>query len=516
MKKILNNIGAVSKQVIVGSVITVATVVVGIGLVNNFSSKGDSQSGFASNAMERSNPYNENVYTGPSAEDILSARDYAQDSKEGLVSSITGTENMALNRKNSTQNTTVSQPGQEQESAGVVDGTTAYGAGELEGMGISNKVEVNISSQEADAQAQRQAKIAKGQELGNQARATLKTSKMADGSGNIKGMDNISGSTSMVYGGIGNNQKQGTAGTSDSSKITLAQAGKLSNVNLQSNNTGKLGAMGTKSVAAEGQRQGRSAAGVHSESLGDLGVASKYSREGKKAVVSDAAKGAADAAAAFDGSKEAEAVNLEGGNLQQAALNALQDMGGPDMKDDLNKIKDDLDKIDETMNTWSDLLDKITDCVMAMVLAASIASIAVGIFSKIEPWGAAAALAAAAVGTAAILGAQIAASVFLSQISDLALSSGIDSIKPSAWDWAMPWVVGGVLAGLVWLAWGLAGVSTSEAAAVAGEAVGEGGSQAASQGANAVGMASKGVSSLGGSGASSAVQHFFKKIGKKK
>ena len=487
MKKILNNIGAISKQAIVGGVIGVATLMVGIGLMNNFSSSGDSEKGFASNAMERGYSSYEGTYSGASADDILSARNYAQGSREGSVSAITGTDRLALSRRNSVQNPSGAVAGQ--ANVAVEDNSTGYGAGEIEGMGTSGQVKVSVSSEDAAAaKAQREAKIAKGETLGAQARATLKTSKMADGSG-IKGIE--TGSSAMTYGTLNSSSAGATGGALDSSKIALAQA-KVNNTDLKGN-TGKLGSMGSNSMEAEGQRRGRTSLGQHSETLGDLGRASKYSRTGKQAVVSDAAKGAADAAAAFDGSKEAEAVNLEGANLQQAALSNLKDMGG-EMQAGLDKIREDLNQVDETMNKWSDLIDKIKDCVMAMVLAASIASIAVAIFSKIEPWGAAAALAAAAVGTAAILAAQISASAFLGQIANLAASSGIDSIKPTAWDWTSPWLIGGVLAGCIWASWALAGFGSEQLITYLGGF----------------------MNSLAGGGATTAISHFFSKMGKKK
>ena len=99
MRAILNNIGAVSKQMIVGGAITVATLVVGVGLINNFTSKGDVEQGFASNAMERSGYSYNSAYEGTSAEDILSARDFAQGQSDGKVA-IRGTENLAFNKKN--------------------------------------------------------------------------------------------------------------------------------------------------------------------------------------------------------------------------------------------------------------------------------------------------------------------------------------------------------------------------------------------------------------------------------
>ncbi|MBR4507994.1 MAG: hypothetical protein IKP23_00755 [Elusimicrobiaceae bacterium] len=376
MKKMLNNIGAISKQVIVGGAIGVATLMVGIGLMNNFSSSGDSEKGFASNAIEKGYSSYEGTYSGADVDDIIAARNYAQSSRDGSRPTITGTDRLALRGRTGAQNTGVDYNAQA-GTAGVSDNSTGYGAGEIEGMGTSGKVRVGVSAEDvAAAQAQRDAKIAKGKELGDKARATLKTSKIADGSG-IKGIE--TGSTSMVYGGIGNNR--GTSGTLDSSKVALAKA----NANNLKGASGSIGAMGMNSTSAEGQARGRSALGGNHESIGDLGRASKYSMSGKNAVVSDAAKGAADAAAAFDGSQEAEAVNLQGENLQQAALNALDDLSGLDT----SKIKDSAAYIKQQTDKYNELVDKANTrywAAFGVAMAGFIAAFAVIEAKAAGPW----------------------------------------------------------------------------------------------------------------------------------
>lgn len=499
IRRILNDLGAVSKQAIIGGAIGVATLVVGIGLMNNFTTS-DSEQGFASNALERSYSSYDASYSGAgtSAQDIMSARNYSYGEKKSVI---TGTENLVLNRRSSASGQAgVGAQGYGDTQAGAYsDGTSAYGAGELEGMGTSNKITVDLSQEEeAKAKAQRDAKIAKGEAFGKQARGTLKTSKMADSSG-IKGMP--TGSTSMTYGTMGSSGSKAAAGTADSSKVSLGQAG-LSNVNLQAAKAGKLSAMGARGVEADGKKLGRASVGQSYQTLGDLGRAVKYSRSAKQTVSSDSALGASDAAAAFDGSKEADAVNLDGENLQAAAVSSLKDMGAPDMNLDLDKIREDLEQIDETMEKYNQLMEGVKDCIWSMVLFASAASIAVGIFSKIEPWGAIAAAASAAVGTAGVAASLIAAYVLLGKINNLAQSSGIDNLKPSGWDWAMPGLIGGVLVGFIWLAWGLAGMDPTTIAKEAGK--------------KALSFGLKAVKTMASSGLLTSLGNFFSKIGKKK
>ena len=447
----LNNVGAISKQVVIGSAIGVATLAVGIGLMNNFSSNGTVDQGFASNALERSS-YSSG-YAGASAEDIMSVRDYNQGGREGTVSAITGTENLAFNKRTAAAGAAGGQGASAGVAAGegaaLEDGSMGYGSGEIEGMGTSNQISVDITQDmeaEAKAQAQRNAKIAKGQAYGEEARATLQTSKLSS-SGGIGGS---TGSSSMSY-----NMGGATAGSSakagavDSSKVALAQA-QLGNVNLAGAKTGRTDGMGINGSDTNGKRAGRAAVGQNYETIGDLGRASKYSQSAKNKVGADNAQAAADASAAFDGSKATEVANLQGENLQKAASSALKDMGGsgfinPGMNF-INGLDEEMQNIEETMEKYEKLQKKIKDCFWAMVLSASIASLGVFVASKSGPWGL-----AAAAGVTAILASQIAAYAYLGQIAKLAKESGIDSIKPSGWDWTAPWLIGSLLAGAIGL-----------------------------------------------------------------
>lgn len=441
MKSILNNIGAISKQAIVGGAITVATLVVGIGVINNFSSKGNMEQGFASNAIERSGYSYNSAYNGASAEDILSARGYAQGS-EGK-STIIGTENLALNRRNSTKTAGVAGvQGEAGEDASLQDDSQGYGDGEIEGMGTSNKVDINVSQEDAAlAKAQRDAKIAKGEALTKQAKATLKTSKMADSSG-IAGL--ATGSTSMAF-----NTGAGSAtGANDSSKIALAQAGNLANVNLKGAKDGKLSKMGGSGTAAEGQRLGRSSIGQHAETLGDLKRASKYSRSGKQAVSSDSAKGAADATAAFDGSKEGPGVNLEGENLQQAALSNLED---PDL--DTSSVTEPLDDIQEQIDKYNEIAGKANKQFMMLLFIATGVALAASILVQAVPFpwnyvAGAAVIAAGLITVAGLLwGLQESYAALYHEAIDLSVNNG--GMTPGQGEWWAPGALYGFFAAMM-------------------------------------------------------------------
>lgn len=352
VKRILNDIGAVSKQAIVGAVIGVATLAVGVGLISNFSSDGTNQ---RVASVDRGYSY-DSTATGASAQDIMAARGYASN-RDNALSPIQGGESIAY--PNGRQGVSGGAYG---AGSGQVAGSGAgygaqgdmegYGEGQIEGMGTSKNMSVEVALSEADkakAQAQREAKIAKGQALGDQARATLRKSTLGDSS-----FGGSSSSAGASY-NFGQPMASNTSGLKDSSKTKLPQGG-LSNIDIKGAKSGQLGSMGSKDVKADGQRLsgGRSATGQNYVSLGDLGRASKYSLSAKRNVGSDSALGAQDAAAAFDGSKEAEAVDLDGENLQQAAASTLTDLSDLDTSD-FNKGIDD---INAKINAYNELAKK--------------------------------------------------------------------------------------------------------------------------------------------------------------
>lgn len=383
VKRILNDIGAVSKQAIVGAVIGVATLAVGVGLISNFSSDGTNQ---RVASVDRGYSY-DSTATGASAQDIMAARGYASN-RDNALSPIQGGESIAY--PNGRQGVSGGAYG---AGSGQVAGSGAgygaqgdmegYGEGQIEGMGTSKNMSVEVALSEADkakAQAQREAKIAKGQALGDQARATLRKSNLGDSS-----FGGSSSSAGASY-NFGQPMASNTSGLKDSSKTKLPQGG-LSNIDIKGAKSGQLGSMGSKDVKADGQRLsgGRSATGQNYVSLGDLGRASKYSLSAKRNVGSDSALGAQDAAAAFDGSKEAEAIDLDGENLQQAAASTLTDLSDLDTSD-FNKGIDD---INAKINAYNELAKKARAKFFGMLVLAGagfVAALAVIMAKVAGPW----------------------------------------------------------------------------------------------------------------------------------
>ena len=366
--KILNEMGAISKQVVVGTAIGVATLAVGIGLMNNFSSSG-SQDGRA--AIEKGYSYTPAAApSGASAEEILMARNSAQGGS-GVVSPIIGGQDIYSGRNPGAGETGSmgSQAGMGQtdglgEDASVKDYSDGYGSGEIEGMGTSKTMAAEIALEEAaKAQAQRDAKIAKGAALGEEARATLTKSSLG-GSGSSFGGSSSGSGASYNFGA-----NTGAGSNTDTSKIKLDTKGSLSNINLQAN-AGKIDSMNSKNREAEGAR-GRSATGQNYEALGDLGRASKYSKSGKSAVGSNAALGAADASAAFDGSQGSEGIDVGEGDVHGVA-NALDNMGGMDNTD----LRQGLDTIQYTIDAYNNYADHARKRFIAMLVTAAIAFVA--------------------------------------------------------------------------------------------------------------------------------------------
>ena len=379
--KILNELGAISKQAIVGTAIGVATVAVGIGLINNFSSSG-SQDGRA--AIEKGYSYTPaSAPSGASADEILTARNSAQGGS-GVVSPIIGGQDIYSGRNPGAGATGSmgAQAGMGQtdglgEDASVSGYGEGYGAGELEGMGTSKSLEAEVALEEAaKAQAQRDAKIAKGAALGEEARATLTKSSLG-GSGSSFGGSSSGSGASYNFGA-----NTGAGSNADTSKIKLDTKDSLSNINLQAN-AGKIGSMDSKNKEAEGAR-GRSATGQNYEALGDLGRASKYSKSGKSAVGSNAALGAADASAAFDGSQGSEGIDVGEGDVHGVA-NALDNMGGMDNTD----LRQGLDTIQYTIDAYNNYADQARKRFIAMLAVAAagfVAALAVIMAKAGGPW----------------------------------------------------------------------------------------------------------------------------------
>ena len=408
MKNIFNKLGYISRPALIGTVLGVATVAVGIGIVTNFSG-GASQpaKGFSGSALEQ--------YAGDvSSQAQQQAAGY---SKEDLEASMAAAE---AQRNAASVYTLKDAAGKEQfayNNSGVdsvnTDAVQSAGAGTVEGMGAGQNVSAPISGA-ADAKAaaeERAAKAAAGmgkaedasQEL---AKAQLSTSKTMSGSS--IGQGHGASASSRIT--------QSLPRTADakagSSSIPQQAAAGLPNAkgNLPDTfKSGRAGELGGYNVKAQGEKAGGNGQAFFSTTVAELSNSARYSQAGKKTVYGDSGKGTALAQAAFDGSETAaEGVKIEGTNVQQGAAQALEGTANTlDMKpkfgtNGLQDVNVDIETFkDVRTQIWSQILQAF------FVTLGAVFVIYAGVKAG-GPWGW-----IAAIGAALVAGIAIARPAFL-------------------------------------------------------------------------------------------------------
>lgn len=389
MKNIFNKLGYISRPALIGTVLGVATVAVGIGIVTNFSG-GASQpaKGFSGSALEQ--------YAGDvSSQAQQQAAGY---SKEDLEASMAAAE---AQRGAASVYTLKDAAGKEQfayNNSGVdgvnTDAVQSAGAGTVEGMGAGQNVSAPVGiDAAAQAAAERQAKAAAGmdkvdaasQEL---AKAQLSTSKTMSGSSIGQGhgasaSSRMSSNLSRV-----NDAKAGSA------SIPQQAAGGLPNANGKLPDTfksGRAGEMGGFNVKAQGDKAGGNGQAFFSTTVAELSNSARYSQAGKKTVYGESGKGAALAQAAFDGSETAaEGVKIEGTSVQQGAAQALEGTANSlDMKpkfntNGLDTVVKDIETVKELQSKW---WGKFIQVLLTTIVACVAIAAGMRVFQAGGPWG---------------------------------------------------------------------------------------------------------------------------------
>lgn len=426
MKNILSKLGYVSKPVLIGTALGVATVAVGIGIVTQFSGGSKSPKGFSGAALERyAGDSSSSSFGGSSAlsREQIEARMAAAEMARGTNSvhslkDAAAKEQFAFGQKGGVNGAT----GAGSNAAGS---SGAYGsdddAASLKGSALDpmSAMGGGISAIDAGAvpsgsieEAAAAAKAAQAKELataeqnmGNaMASAKLRTSKGLGASGSASGSTG-SGSS----GGFGASMTLPGSGSASSDRAATTS---IPQANLPADSKakdpgafkgGRLGAMGGFGVQAGGDKAGGQGQQRFSGSLSDLNMASRYSQMGKDTVYGDGGKGAALAAAAFDGSEKTEGVEISGTNVQQGALAALDTIGSsnPNWNKNRQNVNKKLDAIDVKVQTVKDIKDKIKSKLIQLSIITAVACIAIFAATKTGPWGwlAGAILAAAAIAT---------------------------------------------------------------------------------------------------------------------
>jgi len=416
MKNIFNNLGYISKPALIGTVLGVATVAVGIGIVTNFSGgTPKAAKGFAGTALEQY------------ASDVSSQAQQGV-SKADLEAGMAAAENQ---RSNSSVNDLKNSASKEQFAYGDAqngDGTKtsasalsadAAAHGAAANMGGAN-VAASAGQSAAQAQvaaAERAAKINAGMKAGD-AVPQLVTSKMAGGSNMSAG-----GASS----GVSYSVNKTAAENSGSVKIPQGQAvaSLPKGPQVDAFKAGRSGELGGYNVKASGDKMGSNGQAYFSTTIGELSSAAKYSQAGKKTVYGDAEKGTALAQAAFDGSKPAEGVKISGTSVQAGAAQALQQSADTlGMKNKYGATG--LSNVASDVSTFKDVRNQIWSHVIQAALATAAACWVIYACVKAGGfWGWLGAAASAATALLAIWGGGVIK--LMNQLSKLHYSGGMNA-----------------------------------------------------------------------------------------
>ena len=326
MKNILNKIGAVSKPVLFGAALGVATVAIGVGIATNFMS--DGPKGVSGRVLGQYSSDTAAVGTGGG---------YDAYSKESLERQMAAAQ---AERERGTALDYLGEAGKNQFSysekanayqGGVVDpmamDTPAYEPEQAPAAPAGMSPEMAQTMNQFDNLASAALKN-KAESNGDAAKAGASATQInkldrsnGTGSGSFSGGSASSGGSRSIGGVMGAVSSDRPA----SQPIASANVGNMPKGNIagvESAKHGRLGAMGGNNSRAGTSGSGGSGQAYFNSSVEELVSAQRYSSLAKGTVYSDAEKGFVQAGAAFDGSGEAESgVQIDGNTpmIQQAA-----------------------------------------------------------------------------------------------------------------------------------------------------------------------------------------------------
>lgn len=324
MKNILNKIGAVSKPVLFGAALGVATVAIGVGIATNFMS--DGPKGVSGRVLGQYSSDTAAVGTGGG---------YDAYSKESLERQMAAAQ---AERERGTALDYLGEAGKNQFSysekanayqGGVVDpmamDTPAYEPEQAPAAPAGMSPEMAQTMNQFDNLASAALKN-KAESNGDAAKAGASATQInklnrSNGKGSFSGGSASSGGSRNIGGVMGAVSSDRPA----SQPIASANVGDMPKGNIagvESAKHGRLGAMGGNNSRAGTSGSGGSGQAYFNSSVEELVSAQRYSSLAKGTVYSDAEKGFVQAGAAFDGSGEAESgVQIDGNTpmIQQAA-----------------------------------------------------------------------------------------------------------------------------------------------------------------------------------------------------
>ncbi|MDR1684075.1 MAG: hypothetical protein LBR90_01250 [Elusimicrobiota bacterium] len=403
MKTILNKIGAISKPAIVGTALGLATIVVGLGVLTTFTGGKGGPKGFSGAALEQ--------YSGQQGGAGVSARDL--EARLALAEQVRrgdgGMDSVASLQAAAARDRDALAYGGSNGGRGAAQGVgSVAGAGHegsLDGMYASGQGVDAIAAGESYGGAGAAGAYAQGaaEEQGVEAvglgQGVMSAAANAGGSGNALRTSQTMSGSQVRSGGLGSGSTAAggslySAGSSNErgsgAGVAVPQAGAaaLNAGDVNAFRGGRAGAMGGFGVRASGDGSGGSGQAYSSGSLGDLASAHRYSSGGKGAVYGDTEKGAALAAAAFDGSQENQGITMSGeGTVQKQANQALQDYSANDpnagkLNASIGKVNDLGNQISEEQALGKEYRKKIGWKMAGMAGTAIVAAIAVAALMK--------------------------------------------------------------------------------------------------------------------------------------
>ena len=459
MKNILNKIGAVSKPVIFGAALGVATVAVGVGVATNLMS--DGPKGASGRVLSQ--------YSGDTASVGSSAGGYDAYSKEALEAQIAAAR---AEREGGTALAYLGNAGKGRFAYG--EKPSAYEGGVVDPMAMSNTGyeaeagaeaaggtpdlssvmnQFNATAAAANAQAGKGGAAA-GEEAGTEKGQLEKAGASATqvnklNRSNRIGSSGKGGVSAGASGGVRNMGSIPGAVSSDrpgqqavpSVNMGNANAGNISGV--AGAKHGRVGSLGGSNSRGGANGSGGSGQAYFTSSMGELVSAQRYSALGKGSVYGDAEKGFEQASMAFDGAGEvAEGVQINGDTPITTKAASLER--------EANKInnKNNVSNPINNITSDSNALAKAKKGIMATVMTiVSLAIVGIGLVMAFKSSGFASWVApvVAAAFAAVIIGLGMGLiSMYVNQIKHLS-TDGLND--PGVWDhmrWWLPTLIGGL------------------------------------------------------------------------
>ncbi len=453
MKNILNKIGAVSKPVIFGAALGVATVVVGVGVATNLMS--DGPKGASGRVLSQ--------YSGDTASVGSSAGGYDAYSKEALEAQIAAAR---AEREGGTALAYLGNAGKGRFAYG--EKPSAYKGGVVDPMAMSNTGyeaeagaeaaggtpdlssvmnQFNATAAAANAQAGTGGAAA-GEEAGTEKGQLEKAGASATqvnklNRSNRIGSSGKGGVSAGASGGVRNMGSIPGAVSSDrpgqqavpSVNMGNANAGNISGV--AGAKHGRVGSLGGSNSRGGANGSGGSGQAYFTSSMGELVSAQRYSALGKGSVYGDAEKGFEQASMAFDGAGEVgDGVQIDGSTpMIEKAASLEREASKINNKNNVGKIDD----VTVETNAYKDAKKQLMLATITMLVGMLGIAIAISYVKAPSPWDWIIKAALLAVGIAAVW--SIYGAWMLKHIKTL---QGLKFMKDGAgaWPWLAPTLAG--------------------------------------------------------------------------